>query len=157
MNGDMGRVHPPASSSAYEPPSAPRAPLILVAEDDPDAMDIVTTMFVHAGYRVAQACSGTDALTMARELHPALVVLDVAMPGLTGWEVARRLRADDDATVRTQPILVLTAHAFTEDRLRARALGCDGYLSKPADVRRVVREAQRILAGQPWLQNADDD
>lgn len=157
MNGDIERTHTTGPTSAYGPPVTPDSPLILVAEDDEDALDIVCTMFQHAGYRVAQASSGPEALTMARELHPALLVLDVAMPGMTGWEVARRLRADEEASVRTQRILVLTAHAFAEDRLRARELGCDGYLSKPADVRHVVHEARRILRGQPWPHTERDD
>lgn len=154
-----GRVHPPAASPVYGPPPGPGAPIILVAEDDTDAMDIVTTMLRHAGFRVAQAATGTEALAMARELRPALLVLDVAMPGMTGWEVARRLRADaaDDEGAPGPRILVLTAHAFAEDRMRARELGCDGYLAKPADVRRVVQEARRILAGEPWTTEMDED
>jgi two-component system, cell cycle response regulator DivK len=156
MSADMRRVHPPVPSSIYGPPPATEAPMVLVAEDDIDAMDIVTTMFRHAGFRVAQASTGTEALMMARELCPALLVLDVAMPGMTGWEVARQLRADADRAGPLPRILVLTAHAFAEDRLRARELGCDGYLAKPADVRRVVQEARRILAGEPWAFAADD-
>jgi CheY-like chemotaxis protein len=156
---NAGRVHPPVASPAYGPPQGPGAPVILVAEDDVDAMDIVTTMFRHAGFRVAQAATGTEALAMARELRPALLVLDVAMPGMTGWDVARTLRADaaDDEGAPALPILVLTAHAFAEDRMRARELGCDGYLAKPADVRRVVHEARRILAGEPWVSATDED
>jgi two-component system cell cycle response regulator DivK len=157
MNGDIDRLDTHAPSSAYTPPPADRPPLILVAEDDEDSMDIVTTMFQHAGYRVAQATTGLEALAMARELRPALLVLDVAMPTMTGWEVADRVRRDSDEGTRTLPILVLTAHAFAEDRQRARALGCDGYLAKPADVRRVVREAKRILAGEPWGGTGEHD
>jgi len=158
MSAEIGREHPPVASPVYGPPPAPGGPVILVAEDDVDAMDIVTTMFTHAGFRVAQAATGIEALAMARELRPALLVLDVAMPGMTGWEVARLLRADaaDDEAAAATRILVLTAHAFAEDRLRARELGCDGYLAKPADVRRVVQEARRILAGEPWAFAADD-
>ena len=163
MTADIGRVHPPAAVPVYGPPPEPGAPVILVAEDDVDAMDIVTTMLRHAGFRVAQAATGTEALAMARELRPALLVLDVAMPGMTGWDVARLLRADArDASVAGDAayvprILVLTAHAFAEDRLRARELGCDGYLAKPADVRRVVQVARRILAGEPWTSAMDED
>ena len=156
MNGDIDRLRSPAPVDAYGPPAGDAAPLVLIAEDDVDSMDIVTTMFRHAGYRVAQATTGTDALTMARELHPALLVLDVAMPGIDGWEVARRLRADAAPDTRMLPILVLTAHVFPEDRLRARTNGCDGFLTKPADVRQVVREAQRILRGQPWDRAGDE-
>lgn len=156
MTGDIGRIDTPDASPTYGPPSPADAPVILVAEDDVDAMDILTTMFRHAGFRVAQAATGTDALAMARELHPALIVLDVAMPGMTGWEVARALRADGDEAARPR-ILVLTAHAFAEDRQRARELGCDGYLAKPADVRRVVQVARRILAGEPWASAIDED
>lgn len=150
------RIHPPVPAAAYGPPGPAEAPMVLVAEDDVDAMDIVTTMFRHAGFRVAQAATGTEALAMARELRPALLVLDVAMPGMTGWEVARQLRASADLAALPTRILVLTAHAFAEDRLRARELGCDGYLAKPADVRRVVQEARRILAGEPWPSAMDD-
>lgn len=157
MTRDIDRIDTLAPSSTYGPPSGDRPPLILIAEDDEDSMDIVTTMFQYAGYRVAQATTGLEALTMARELRPALLVLDVAMPAMNGWEVADHVRRDSDEGTRALPILVLTAHAFAEDRQRARALGCDGYLAKPADVRRVVREAKRILAGEPWGSAGEHD
>jgi two-component system, cell cycle response regulator DivK len=119
------------------------APTILLVEDNPDNRTIYGTILRHVGYIVAEAESGEEGLRLARELIPALVLMDVAMPGIDGWEATRILKADP-ATAGI-PVVALTAHAMTEDRRRAQEVGCDGYLSKPIEPRRVVDEVRRLV------------
>ena len=80
---------------------------------------------------------------MAREIGPDLILMDVAMPGMDGWEATKILKAD--ASTAMIPVIALTAHAMSEDRKRAEEVGCDGYLSKPVEPRRVVQEVERLL------------
>ncbi|HZG43216.1 MAG TPA: response regulator, partial [Longimicrobium sp.] len=87
--------------------------------------------------------TGEDGIRVARELIPALILMDVAMPGMDGWEATRILKADENTSAI--PVIALTAHAMTEDRKRAEEVGCDGYLSKPVEPRRVVQEVERLL------------
>jgi CheY-like chemotaxis protein len=117
---------------------------ILLVEDNPDNRTIYGTILRHFGYEVAEAETGEDGIRLARELHPALILMDVAMPGMDGWEATRILKGDADTA--SIPIIALTAHAMSEDRKRAEEVGCDGYLSKPVEPRRVVQEVERLLA-----------
>jgi two-component system, cell cycle response regulator DivK len=118
-------------------------PTILLVEDNPDNRTIYGTILRHVGYIVAEAASGEEGLELARELMPALVLMDVAMPGIDGWEATRILKADPETA--GIPVVALTAHAMTEDRRRAQEVGCDGYLSKPIEPRRVVEEVRRLV------------
>jgi len=119
------------------------APTILLVEDNPDNRTIYGTILRHVGYIVAEAGSGEEGLILARELIPDLVLMDVAMPGIDGWEATRILKSDP--ATASIPVVALTAHAMTEDRRRAQEVGCDGYLSKPIEPRRVVEEVRRLL------------
>jgi CheY-like chemotaxis protein len=120
------------------------SPTILLVEDNPDNRAIYGTILRHFGYQVAEAETGEDGIRLAREILPALILMDVAMPGMDGWEATRILKAD--AATAAIPIIALTAHAMAEDRRRAEEVGCDGYLSKPVEPRRVVQEVERLLA-----------
>ena len=121
------------------------APLVLVAEDNEDNRLIATTMLRHSGYRVIEATTGTEALHLARTERPALILMDVGMPELDGWEASRILKADPDT--RDIVILAFTAHALPADREQAARVGCDGYLAKPVEPLRLVREVGRALQG----------
>lgn len=116
---------------------------ILLVEDNPDNRAIYGTILRHFGYRVEEAATGEDGIRVAREIIPALILMDVAMPGMDGWEATRILKGD--AGTARIPVIALTAHAMSEDRRRAEEVGCDGYLSKPVEPRRVVSEVRRIL------------
>lgn len=120
------------------------APLILVAEDNEDNRLIAATMLRHVGYRVAEATTGAEAMDMARTLDPALVLMDVGMPDIDGWTATRALKSDD----KTRHIIIIafTAHALPGDRETARNAGCDGYLAKPIEPRRLAQEVARALA-----------
>ena len=120
------------------------APLILVAEDNEDNRLIAATMLRHVGYRVAVATTGSEAMELARSLDPALVLMDVGMPDIDGWTATRALKSDP----KTRHIIIIafTAHALPGDRETARNAGCDGYLAKPIEPRRLAQEVARALA-----------
>lgn len=118
-------------------------PLVLVADDDPDILDLVRYRLERAGYAVATASDGAEAVRLAGELDPALAVLDVMMPLLNGFEVTRRLRANPD-TARI-PVILLTAKAQEEDVQEGFASGADDYLRKPFSPRELSTRVQAIL------------
>lgn len=99
-----------------------------------------------AGYAVAEAIDGADAIRQARENRPALILMDISIPVVDGWEATRILKRDEQT--RRIPIIALTAHAMAADRARADEIGCDGYLAKPVEPRRVVEEAVRLLGSR---------
>ena len=113
---------------------------ILVAEDDADNRRIVVKVLTLEGHRILEASDGASAIALAHREHPDLVIMDLGMPGIDGWEAARRLKADPQTA--DIPIIALTAYALRGDEERARGAGCDGYLAKPCrpqTIREVVR------------------
>ena len=135
---------PPAEPA---PPRAARpapatAPLVLVVDDDPGSRDVLAQTLRRAGLRTAEAASGADGLEMARALRPALVTLDVLMPGVDGWAVLRRLK-EDPATADI-PVVLAT---ISDERALGFALGAAGYVTKPFDRADLVRTVRRHLGG----------
>ena len=116
---------------------------ILIVEDNEDNLVIYSTILAYAGYRVLEARDGESGIRMAQTEHPDLILMDVSIPVIDGWEATRLLKADP-ATANI-PIFALTAHALESDRERAKAVGCDGYLPKPAEPRAVLAAVQRQL------------
>lgn len=131
-------------NAAAEPPEA-RAPLerILVVDDEPDIVALVAYHLARAGYRVATATTGPEALAEARREPPALIVLDLMLPGLSGFEVLERLRAEQ-ATAGVA-VLMLTARRDEPDRVRGLTLGADDYLTKPFSPQELVLRIGAIL------------
>ncbi len=130
------------------PPALPRGRVscrapILVVEDDPDLLSLVEMILADAGYRVATAREGRAALARCAEELPALVLLDMRMPGMNGWDFAREFRARHGRSV---PIVVVTA--AENARARAEEIGAEGWLAKPFDIEDVLRTA-RSHAGPP--------
>ena len=119
---------------------------ILVAEDDPDSRSIVVKTLTLEGHETLEAADGRSALALARQERPDLIVMDLALPGMDGWEASRRLKADPGTA--DIPIIALTAHAMRGDEERAREAGCDGYLSKPCRPQRMREVVARFLAGR---------
>lgn len=114
---------------------------ILVVEDDPDNRRIVEKVLAVDGYTVVEAVDGIEALSKAQAERPDLILMDLALPNMDGWEATRRLKADP-LTSRI-PVVALTAVAMRGDEERARAAGCDDYLSKPArpaEIRAMVKK-----------------
>lgn len=118
---------------------------ILLVEDHEDNRNIYRTILTHFGYQVLEAPDGREGIRLAREHQPDLILMDIAIPFIDGWEATRVLKADTNTMAI--PVIALTAHARAEDRQQAARAGCDGYLAKPAEPRRVIAEVQRFLGG----------
>ena len=134
------------ASGARSPPTPGEADVsqtILLIEDHEDNRIVYRTVLQHFGYTVLEAFDGEEGVRRAREELPDLILMDISIPRIDGWEATRILKADP-ATARI-PVIALTAHALPEDRDRATAVGCDGYLAKPIEPRRVLEEVQRAL------------
>ncbi len=123
------------------------APLVLVVDDHRDNRELVVELLDWGGLRTCEARSGHEALQRALEDLPDLVLLDLEMPGLDGWEVSRRLR--QDPRTRELRVLALTAHVQQSYLDRAREAGCDGVLIKPIDPEELVPQLVAYLAGGP--------
>lgn len=118
-------------------------PLVLVADDDPDVLDLVRYRLERSGYAVATAVDGAEAVRLADELSPALAVLDVMMPCLNGYEVTRRLR-ENPATAGI-PVILLTAKAQEADVQEGFDAGADDYIRKPFSPRELSARVQAVL------------
>jgi two-component system phosphate regulon response regulator PhoB len=119
------------------------APSVLVIDDKSDLVRLLEYNLSKAGYRVLTAGNGEEGLAAAQDQAPDLVVLDVMMPGLDGWEVCRRLRGDPSTS--SLPLIMLTAKAEEEDRVLGLELGADDYVTKPFGVRELLTRVNALL------------
>jgi DNA-binding response OmpR family regulator len=117
-----------------------RAGTILVVDDEPKIVDIVRAYLQREGYHVLVAYDGREALAAARRERPDLLVLDLMLPELSGWDVCRRLRAES-----TVPIIMLTARDDTTDKIVGLELGADDYVAKPFDPKELVARVRAVL------------
>jgi two-component system, cell cycle response regulator DivK len=108
---------------------------ILVVEDNPLNMELITDILESNSYCVVQAMAGAEAIELAKSECPALILMDIQLPGLDGLTITGVLK--DDPATRSIPVVALTAHAMRGDEERARQAGCDGYISKPIDTRQL--------------------
>jgi CheY-like chemotaxis protein len=115
-------------------------------EDHEDNRNIYRTILEHYGYRVLVATDGQNGIRLAREEQPDLILMDLSIPVVDGWEATRSLKLDE--LTRSIPVIALSAHALDEDRARAWDAGCDGYLAKPVEPRKVLAEVARFLDQQ---------
>ena len=123
-----------------------RPALVLIADDNYDARDIYGTYFEYCGFRVATAIDGHEVVTKAHELHPDVILLDLSMPGMDGWQAARALRADPATAVII--IIALTGHAMKGSDRIAYEAGCDRYLIKPCLPDAAVAAVRDVLAAR---------
>lgn len=119
---------------------------ILYVEDNDDNIYVITNRLGRAGFTVLVARDGEQGVAMASAELPDLVLMDLRLPVLDGWEAAQRLKADPGT--RHIPILALSAHAMTGDRARALAAGCDDYDTKPIDFARLRAKIDALLSGR---------
>lgn len=119
-------------------------PRVLVVEDNPVNLELVTELLEQEGCQVLAAPSAEAALRLAATERPDLVLMDLQLPGMTGYEATRRLKAAP-ATAAI-PVMVLTSYAMRGDDLKAREVGCDGYLTKPLDTNLFRKTLRRLLA-----------
>ena len=120
----------------------PAGSRILLAEDDPLSADMLSRRLTRSGYQVVVTANGLDALERARIDRPDLILMDVSLPVMDGWEATRRLKADP-ATAGI-PVIALTAHATTFDRDASLAAGCDEFETKPVDMPRLLDKLARL-------------
>ena len=116
---------------------------VLVVDDEPDIVALVAYHLVKAGYRVSTATSGPDALRQAQQDQPALIILDLMLPGMSGFEVLEQMRGDD--ALRDVAVLLLTARRDEPDRVRGLSLGADDYLTKPFSLQELILRVGAIL------------
>ena len=118
-------------------------PLILVVDDYQDAREMYAEYLQFSGFRVAEARNGNEAVEQALALKPDLILMDLSLPGMDGWEATRRLKADE--TTRHIPIVALTGHALAGASEGAKKAGCDSFVTKPCLPDDLVVEVRRML------------
>jgi CheY-like chemotaxis protein len=117
---------------------------VLVVEDNDMNMQLVEYLLEEGGYQIVKAASGEDALSIARGGEPVdLILMDIHLPGIDGLSVVREMKTDE--RTKAIPILALTAHAMRGDRDRFLEAGCDGYISKPIDVKTFLTSVRQYL------------
>ena len=120
-----------------------RAVTILLVEDNADNQIIMKAWLEHAGYTVLLAGDGRASLALAQTILPDVILMDVALPGMDGWDAATSIKAHPQT--KSIPIIALTALALPDDRRRASEARVDGYLTKPVALSRVLEEVERVL------------
>ncbi len=118
-------------------------PLILVVDDYQDAREMYAEYLQFSGFRVAEARNGNEAVAQARSLKPDLILMDLSLPGMDGWEATRVLKADE--ATKHIPIVALTGHALAGASEGARKAGCDSFVTKPCLPDDLVVEVRRML------------
>jgi two-component system, cell cycle response regulator DivK len=117
---------------------------ILVIDDDLMNLDMISQRLELRGYHVVRAVDGIEGLELANAEPPDLILMDVNLPEMDGWEATRRLKAE--WKTRRIPVVALTAHAMASDRSKALEAGCDEYESKPVDFERLVEKMEMLLS-----------
>lgn len=121
-------------------------PLVLVVEDYQDAREMYAAYLQFSGFRVAEATNGVEAIEKTLELFPDIILMDLALPKMDGWEATRRLKMDE--RTRHIPVVALTGHALAGHAEGARQAGCDSFVTKPCLPDALVAEIQRMLAAR---------
>jgi CheY-like chemotaxis protein len=122
-------------------------PKILLVEDDEENRDALSRRLERRGYEVIMATDGKRGIDLAESEAPDVILLDMSLPEIDGWEVARTLKNSE--TTRKIPIIALTAHAMSGDREKAIGAGCDDYHTKPAELTKLLAQIQGILKNPP--------
>ena len=116
---------------------------ILLVEDNEMNRDMLSRRLVRNGYEVLLAMDGQQGVDMALSEHPDLILMDMSLPVIDGWEATRRIKAND--ATRRIPVIALTAHAMAGDREKAMEVGCDDYDTKPIEISRLVGKMAALL------------
>lgn len=118
---------------------------ILLVEDNEMNRDMLSRRLERRGYEVIVAVDGEEGVARAKADAPDIVLMDLSLPGIDGWEATRQLKAADET--RSIPVLALTAHAMAGDREKALEVGCDEFDTKPVDLPRLVGKIEALLGG----------
>ncbi len=116
---------------------------ILVIEDTEDNRQIVRDLLESAGYALIEALDGLEGVAAAEREHPDLILMDIQLPGIDGYEATRRIRAVP--ALATVPIIAVTSYALSGDEAKTRAAGCDGYVAKPFSPRQLLAKIREFL------------
>jgi len=119
-------------------------PRILLVEDNELNRDMLSRRLSKRGFDVGIACDGAEALSAVREQRPDLILMDMSLPVMTGWEATAALKSD--AATRAIPVIALTAHAMSGDREKALEAGCEEFETKPVELQRLLDKMQALLA-----------
>jgi CheY-like chemotaxis protein len=118
-------------------------PLVLIVEDNPFDADMLSRRLARKGYAVVTADNGETGIAQARCSRPDLIIMDMGLPIIDGWEATRRIKASADTAAI--PVVALTAHAMTEDRQKCLDAGCDGFEPKPLEFGRLIACMEQLL------------
>jgi CheY-like chemotaxis protein len=118
-------------------------PKILLVEDNDMNRDMLSRRLVRNGFEVVMAVDGSQGVAMAASERPDLILMDLSLPVIDGWEATRRVKAE--AATSAIPVIALTAHALVEDREKAKAAGCDDFDTKPVELPRLLEKINRLL------------
>ena len=117
---------------------------ILIVEDQEDNRKILRDLLTSQGYRVIEAIDGQTGIQLARDHRPDLILMDIQLPGIDGYEATRQIKADEN--LRDTPLIVVTSYALSGDSQKAFAAGCDAYIAKPFSPRQMLSTVQEFLA-----------
>jgi CheY-like chemotaxis protein len=117
---------------------------LLLVEDNELNRDMLSRRLIRSGYQLLLAVNGEEAIEIAEQRHPDLILMDMSLPILSGWEATRRLKSSEQTS--SIPIIALTAHAMAKDREEALACGCDDYDTKPVELPRLLQKITDLLA-----------
>jgi two-component system cell cycle response regulator DivK len=129
-----------------------KKPSVLVVDDFADGREMVAEYLAFRGFTVTEARDGEEAIELARKLKPEIVLMDLRMPGMDGWEATRRLKKDPQT--RHIPVVALTAHALTPEIAAARNAGCDAVVAKPCDIGALADSLIKMLKLGPHVVEA---
>ena len=124
-----------------------RKPLVLVVDDFADNREMYSEYLSFSGYEVIEARNGKEAVDAAQQRQPDIIIMDLSLPVMDGWEATRRLKADD--RTRRIPVVALTGHALAGHAEGARDAGCDAFVTKPCIPADLEAEIRRVLGGKP--------
>ena len=116
---------------------------VLLIEDNEMNRDMLSRRLIRRGFQVVFAMDGQQGIDLARSERPDIILMDLGLPVIDGWEATRRVKADD--ATRGLPVIGLTAHAMTGDREKAIEAGCDDYDTKPVELDRLIGKIERLL------------
>ena len=120
-------------------------PVLMVVEDNEPSREVLSRRLARRGYEIVSAADGRQAVSMAHSAKPDLILMDLGLPGIDGWEATAQLKADDNT--RHIPIIVLSAHAMTNDRTLALAAGADDFDTKPVRFEQLLEKIETLLKG----------
>ena len=119
---------------------------VLLVEDNEMNRDMLSRRLARNGYDVVMAVDGEQAVIMAGSVSPDVILMDMSLPVIDGWEATRRVKADP--ATKAIPVIALTAHAMAEDEKKARDAGCDDFDTKPVDIQRLIGKINALVDGK---------